>query len=280
VTPPATAPALHTLWLAGLPEATEQDEVVPCHHAVFHVADVPALEAALAAHPDLDDADGRYVWRPRGGGEVEPAAFDLEDDELVVHAPSPELAREARELIEAAAGPAVRYLGDLDDDEPDGDGAEDDEAADGEGPREVAVDWGELEQAFAGSGDEVGAYLDMRTGRVVRVPAQGGGNELSGEALDDGLARGRLLPVAPASSDDEYGWMEEFAASVAEGGLRRRLTAALEAAEPFGRFAAALRTHPAEHERWLALRGARMRALIQQWLADQGIVPTTAPPAR
>jgi len=148
-------------------------------------------------------------------------------------------------------------------------------------PRRVPVNWDDLEMALTANGDEWTGYLDVRSGAVQMVPVDrlGDGDDWpSEEEIDAGLDAGHLIHVEPLGSRVEYGWMAEFAATVGDARLRDRLDIALEGRGAFRRFKHALLDVPAERERWFALRGARLHAAAREWLADQGIEPTTAHP--
>jgi hypothetical protein len=103
---------------------------------------------------------------------------------------------------------------------------------------------------------------------------------LSEEELDTGLEAGHLIHVEPLGSRIEYGWMEEFAGTVGDDRLRDRLEIALDGRGAFRRFKNVLHDAPDESERWFAFRDDRLRAAAREWLAEHGIEPTTAPPAR
>ena len=82
-------------------------------------------------------------------------------------------------------------------------------------------------------------------------------------------------PVARDSTSE----VADFAASVADARLRERLEVALDGRGAFRRFKAALLDDLAERDRWFSRRDARLRAAAREWLAAQGIEPTTEPPA-
>jgi hypothetical protein len=131
--------------------------------------------------------------------------------------------------------------------------------------------------------DEWHCYLDLRTGEVHQGPAYGREaeeHELSPDAVDEALAEGHLVPVEPLPSSVEYGWMAEFAASVADAQLRELLDVALGGPGAFRRFKDVLAGDPAERERWFAFRDQRVREAMIEWLEDHDIEPTTTPPER
>ena len=153
----------------------------------------------------------------------------------------------------------------------------------GEPPRRVPVNWDDLEMALTTNGIEWTCYLDLRTGEVCMVSMNsfgGDGDWPSEEEIDAGLETGHLLPVEPLGSSVEYGWMAEFAGTVRDARLRDRLDVALDGRGAFRRFKNVLLDFPPERERWFAFRDERLRTVALEWLAEQGIEPTTPPPAR
>ncbi|MBI4277853.1 MAG: hypothetical protein HY660_05300 [Armatimonadetes bacterium] len=138
--------------------------------------------------------------------------------------------------------------------------------------RRVAVDWDDLEMALTSHMDEWAFYLDLRTGRVHMVPvfpSEGEDVELSEQEIDAGLAAEDLVPVEPFPSSLEYGWMVEFADSVAEQRLRGLLRVALDGRGAFRRFKNVLADHPDERARWFAYRDWHLRATLQLMSEDE-----------
>jgi hypothetical protein len=79
------------------------------------------------------------------------------------------------------------------------------------------------------------------------------------------------MAVDPLPSSVEYGWMEEFAETVAAAALRVRLEEALAGDGPFRRFKDVLAGHPAERERWFAFHDERVREAAREWLEENGV---------
>jgi len=150
-------------------------------------------------------------------------------------------------------------------------------------PRKVPVNWDDLEMALTTNPVELTCYLDVRNGEVHMVPIDrfGGDEELlSEEEIDADLAAGHLIHVEPLGSSVEYGWMAEFAGTVGNARLRDLLEVALDGRGAFRRFKDVLHDYPAERDGWFAFRDGRMRAAARDWLEENGIDPTTAPPRR
>jgi len=152
-------------------------------------------------------------------------------------------------------------------------------------PRRVPIDWDDLELALTMHPDEWASYLDVRTGeiRVSQIQPFGGereDHELTEEEIEAGLGDGTLIAIEPLPSSVEYECMAEFAEAVSDARLRRSLRAALDGRRPFRRFKDALAACPSERDRWYAFHGSRVREAMRQWLTDNDIEPTTAPPPR
>ncbi|HEY1233186.1 MAG TPA: UPF0158 family protein, partial [Candidatus Binatia bacterium] len=118
----------------------------------------------------------------------------------------------------------------------------------------VPIDWDDLELALTMHSDEQHCCLNLRTGKIELVVNSFTGDDvgLSEEEVETGFAEGYLIPVEPISSRVEYGWMAEFAETVADRRLRERLDLALDGRGAFHRFKVALANYPAERARWLA----------------------------
>ena len=157
-------------------------------------------------------------------------------------------------------------------------------------PRQVPIDWNDLEMAFVSRMDEWTCYLDLRTGKVHVVStsslelgddALGDEEEaLSEEAIDAGLAQGWLLSIEPVESPEEYRWMVEFTASAGDPRLRELLEVALDGRGAFRRFKDVLAKWPQQRVRWFAFHDECLRNAMQEWLAAHEIEPTTTPPRR
>jgi hypothetical protein len=74
--------------------------------------------------------------------------------------------------------------------------------------------------------------------------------------------------------------MVEFAGKVGNAHLRDLLEVALAGRGAFRRFKDVLLDHPAEGERWYKFRDGQVRAAAREWLAENEIDATTAPPRR
>jgi len=147
----------------------------------------------------------------------------------------------------------------------------------------VPVNWDDLEMALTTNSVEFTCYLDVRNGEVHMLPGGQLGEDddwPSEEEIDAGLAAGHLIRVEPLGSSVQYGWMADFAGTVRNAHLRDLLEVALAGRGAFRRFKDVLLDYPAQREAWFAFRDGRVRAAAREWLAENGIDPTTAPPRR
>jgi hypothetical protein len=79
------------------------------------------------------------------------------------------------------------------------------------------------------------------------------------------------MRVEPASSREQYRWMERFIATVEESELRQKLVAAIDGKGAFRRFKDVLMSYPVDRERWFAFRSERLRTAIEVWLDAHAI---------
>jgi hypothetical protein len=158
-----------------------------------------------------------------------------------------------------------------------------DEPAPRQASRRVPVNWDDLDMALTSNHGEWTCYLDLRTGEVQMLSVARFGDDDDGpseEEIDAGIDAGHLIHVEPLDSSVEYRWMAEFATTVSDPRLRDRLEVALDGRGAFRRFKNVLLDHPAQRERWFALRDQRLDEAARDWLAEQGIEPTLERRAR
>lgn len=140
----------------------------------------------------------------------------------------------------------------------------------------ITVNWSDLEIAFERNSPDQESFLDLENGDLLSI--------VDGEP--DAAARRarvannptRYLRIDPASSREQYRWMERFVGSVQEPALRERLLVAIDGKGAFRRFKDALLAFPAERERWFAYRSDLLHFHIQTWLDHMQIQVTNAPP--
>ena len=149
-------------------------------------------------------------------------------------------------------------------------------ATPGRGPAQLDLDWDALEIAVERNSPETDSYLDLTTGRVLTITTGDPEAAINRQAVSDNIRN--FLRVEPASSREQYRWMEKFVGSVVDEPLRERLIISIDGKGAFRRFKDVLLAYPAERERWFSYRADLLHWHIQNWLATHEIVPTNPPP--
>jgi hypothetical protein len=140
----------------------------------------------------------------------------------------------------------------------------------------ITVNWSDLEIAFERNSPDQESFLDLENGDLLSIV----------EGEPDAAARRarvasnpeRYLRIDPASSREQYRWMERFVSSVSDQPLRERLLIAIDGKGAFRRFKDVLLAFPAERERWFAYRSELLHFHIQTWLDHMRIEVANAPP--
>jgi len=140
----------------------------------------------------------------------------------------------------------------------------------------ITVNWSDLEIAFERNSPDQESFLDLETGDLLSIT----------EGEPDATARrgkvsatpDRFLRVDPASSREQYRWMESFVGSVVDEPLRDRLQVAIDGKGAFRRFKDVLLAFPAERERWFSYRSNLLHFHMQTWAEHMKIVTENAPP--
>src|SRR3954469_21888247 len=98
----------------------------------------------------------------------------------------------------------------------------------------IHLNWSDLEIAFERNSPDQESFLDLENGDLLAI--------IEGEP-DAAARRARVAQtperyqrVDPASSREQYRWMERFVSSVAEPTLRERLLIAIDGKGAFRRF--------------------------------------------
>ena len=142
--------------------------------------------------------------------------------------------------------------------------------------RVIAVRWAELATAVERNAPDTESFLDSRTGEVITlVDAAPGSQELRTRVMSGGDA---FIRVEPASSREQYKWMERFVVGVTDPVLRDRLIISIDGKGAFRRFKDALLNYPVERERWFSYRGELLHWHIQEWFRRDGITTEEPPP--
>ena len=140
----------------------------------------------------------------------------------------------------------------------------------------ATINWSDLEIAFERNSPEQESFLDLENGDLLSIV----------EGEPDAAARrarvannpDRYVRVDPASSREQYRWMERFVNSVQDQALRERLLVAIDGKGAFRRFKDVLLAFPAERERWFAHRSELLHLHIQTWLEHMKIEVASPPP--
>ncbi len=142
--------------------------------------------------------------------------------------------------------------------------------------KKIPIHWDDLESAFERNAPDTESFLDVTTGQVASI--------LSGDPEAASLKQkvasniANYIRIDPASSREQYRWMERFVGSVADGPLRERLIMAIDGKGAFRRFKDVLLAYPAERERWFTYRADLLHWHMHNWLLERQIDPQTPAP--
>src|SRR5882762_8549100 len=137
------------------------------------------------------------------------------------------------------------------------------------GPIRVELDWDALEIAVERNSPDTDSYLDLTTGRVLTITAGDPEAAINRQNVSENIRN--FLRVEPASSREQYRWMERFVGSVVDEPLRERLIISIDGKD-------VLLAYPAERERWFSYRADLLHWHIAQWLEQHEISASNEPP--
>jgi hypothetical protein len=140
----------------------------------------------------------------------------------------------------------------------------------------ITVNWSDLEIAFERNSPEQESFLDLETGDLLSI-TEGEPDAPARRARVAG-SNERYLRVDPASSREQYRWMERFVTSVSDEPLRDRLLVAIDGKGAFRRFKDVLLAFPAERERWFSYRSELLHFHMQTWIEHMKIDVANPPP--
>lgn len=142
--------------------------------------------------------------------------------------------------------------------------------------RTIPIRWSELETAFERNAPDTESYVDAKTGEVITlVDGQPETAELRTRVITGGEG---YVKIEPASSREQYKWMERFVATVDDEALRERLVISIDGKGAFRRFKDVLLNYPVERERWFTYRGELLHWHMQVWIEREQIEPTEPAP--
>ena len=144
------------------------------------------------------------------------------------------------------------------------------------GPVRIELDWDALEIAVERNSPDTDSYLDLTTGRIITITTGDPEAAINRQTVSENIRN--FLRIEPASSREQYRWMEKFVGSVVDEALRERLIISIDGKGAFRRFKDVLLAYPAERERWFSYRAELLHWHIQGWLGEHNIEPTNEPP--
>jgi hypothetical protein len=144
------------------------------------------------------------------------------------------------------------------------------------GPVRIELDWDALEIAVERNSPDTDSYLDLTTGRVLTITAGDPEAAINRQNVSENIRN--FLRIEPASSREQYRWMERFVGSVIDEPLRERLIISIDGKGAFRRFKDVLLAYPAERERWFSYRADLLHWHISQWLEQHEITTANDPP--
>jgi Uncharacterised protein family (UPF0158) len=140
----------------------------------------------------------------------------------------------------------------------------------------VTIDWDELELACERNASNIHSYIDLETGAVITF--QGESEDEEEYRKNISVQKERYLAVVPASSREQYKWMEKFVGTVTEENLRERLLISIDGKGAFRRFKDLLVHYPGIRERWYTYRGVHLHHHISNWIKDENLNLAAPPP--
>src|SRR5512138_847444 len=144
------------------------------------------------------------------------------------------------------------------------------------GPIRVELDCDALAIAVERNSPDTDSYLDLTTGRVLTITTGDPEAAINRQSVSENIRN--FLRVEPASSREQYRWMEKFVGSVVDEPLRERLIISIDGKGAFRRFKDVLLAYPAERERWFSYRADLLHWHISQWLEQHEISASNDPP--
>ena len=128
----------------------------------------------------------------------------------------------------------------------------------------ITVNWSDLEIAFERNSPDQESFLDLENGDLLAIVD--GEPDAAARRAKVAANPERYLRVDPASSREQYRWMERFVSSVSDPPLRERLLISIDGKGAFRRFKDVLLAFPAERERWFVYRSEVLHFHIQTWV--------------
>jgi hypothetical protein len=143
-------------------------------------------------------------------------------------------------------------------------------------PTRIPIDWDGLETAVERNSPNTESFLDTKKGQVLTIVEGDPEAAQLKKRVSENIEH--FVRVEPASSREQYRWMERFVGSVTDEGLRKRLAIAIDGKGAFRRFKDVLLAYPAERERWFSYRADLLHWHIHTWLDSQELEGENPPP--
>ncbi|HEY4184248.1 MAG TPA: UPF0158 family protein [Polyangia bacterium] len=140
----------------------------------------------------------------------------------------------------------------------------------------IHLNWSDLEIAFERNSPDQESFLDLENGDLLAIVE--GEPDAASRRAKVAATPERYMRVDPASSREQYRWMERFVSSVTEPALRERLLVSIDGKGAFRRFKDVLLAFPGERERWFAYRSEVLHFHIQTWIDHMKIEVASPPP--
>lgn len=134
----------------------------------------------------------------------------------------------------------------------------------------LPVDLEDLSDLLEASLGEGGGRIDLQTGEVWRASTVDYFTEEELDESPDFDDPERWLYVGPEGSHEAYRDMEDFIATLDDGGRADRLGIAIDGRGAFRRFKDTISRWPDEQERWYRFSDERKRGRARAWLAVAG----------
>jgi len=151
----------------------------------------------------------------------------------------------------------------------------------------IRINWDDLEAAFDNPNQELVYYLDLVNGHVV-LEGEGEQRDDDDDADDytaevaaqaPNQADATRVYIAPLKTETKIEWLEGFIHETddLDPAFVAQIRLALEAEDPTQLVMEALRESPDNKDRWYLYRADRLHELIEEWLAENAVVPTEPP---
>lgn len=140
----------------------------------------------------------------------------------------------------------------------------------------IHLNWSDLEIAFERNSPDQESFLDLENGDLLAIVE--GEPDAASRRAKVAATPERYMRIDPASSREQYRWMERFVSSVTEPALRERLLVSIDGKGAFRRFKDVLLAFPGERERWFAYRSEVLHFHIQTWIDHMKIEVASPPP--